>query len=266
MRCALLFSVAIFSCISAFPYGYHHFVKQGKVWHCQSGTNGTDKINMDFTIEGDTVVNNVIYQKVYRTDSVGAEHSTKHYDFAVREDKHVIYRLDQDSTTERLLYDFELGVTRNDVMLTDHWMLIAELLVLYRPGDIMLRSYYCYPYFIDSPIQPSATLSYVEGIGNPESVFSDPMSASGPILQSCYEGDVLLYSRDNMFNYIMRPNGDITNDGDTDISDINAAISMMLGKDMQPAWDDVAADLDNSLNIDIADVNAVINAMLGKER
>ena len=54
--------------------------------------------------------------------------------------------------------------------------------------------------------------------------------------------------------------GDSNGDGQVDISDVNAVINMMLGKEaMNPA-----CDLDGSGNIDISDVNMVINKMLGK--
>ena len=260
MRHALILCLALFGTLPAFSFGYHPLVKQGKIWHCKANGN----IKVDFVIDGDTVFNNTTYQKIFRIDSVGTENELKYYDFAIREDGHFIYRLDQGDTTEKLLYDFEFGVTKDEIMVTNDLKYIATDLVFYRPGEVMLRCYYCYPYLIDSPIQIPAILSYVEGIGNPDAVFLDPMNLSGPILQSCYEDDVLIYSRDNMFNFIMQNDGDVTNDGITDISDINAVICMMLGKDVQFAWDDVAGDLDNNLNIDIADVNAIIDKMLGK--
>ena len=54
--------------------------------------------------------------------------------------------------------------------------------------------------------------------------------------------------------------GDINGDGKVDISDVNAVINMMLGKNEQT----VAADLNDDGQVDISDVNAVINMMLGK--
>lgn len=54
--------------------------------------------------------------------------------------------------------------------------------------------------------------------------------------------------------------GDVTGDGNVDISDVNAVINIMLGKIQ--AVD--AADVTGDGNVDIGDVNAVINIMLGK--
>ena len=54
--------------------------------------------------------------------------------------------------------------------------------------------------------------------------------------------------------------GDWNGDGKVDITDVNAVINMMLGKEPYKA----ICDMDNSGKIDISDVNAVINKMLGK--
>ena len=54
--------------------------------------------------------------------------------------------------------------------------------------------------------------------------------------------------------------GDANGDGQVDISDVNAVINMMLGKETMVAECDVNGDG----VIDISDVNAVINLMLGK--
>ena len=54
--------------------------------------------------------------------------------------------------------------------------------------------------------------------------------------------------------------GDLNGDGHVDISDVNAVINMMLGKNPNTPAGDVTGDG----NVDISDVNAVINIMLGK--
>ncbi len=54
--------------------------------------------------------------------------------------------------------------------------------------------------------------------------------------------------------------GDINRDGKVDISDVNMAINIMLGKSERI---DIA-DVNNDGNIDISDINTLINIMLGK--
>ena len=57
--------------------------------------------------------------------------------------------------------------------------------------------------------------------------------------------------------------GDLTGDGQVDISDVNIIIDVMLGKN-QDASTKAKADVTGDGNVDIADVNAVIDIMLGK--
>ena len=54
--------------------------------------------------------------------------------------------------------------------------------------------------------------------------------------------------------------GDVTGDGQVDISDVNAVINMMLGKTPQTP----AGDINNDETVDISDINVIINIMLGK--
>lgn len=55
--------------------------------------------------------------------------------------------------------------------------------------------------------------------------------------------------------------GDVTGDGNVDVSDVNMIINVMLGK--VSATD--SADVDHSGTVDVVDVNMVINIMLGKQ-
>ena len=54
--------------------------------------------------------------------------------------------------------------------------------------------------------------------------------------------------------------GDVNNDDNVDIADVNAVIDMMLGKANKVD----AADVTGDGVVDIADVNAIIDLMLGK--
>ena len=55
--------------------------------------------------------------------------------------------------------------------------------------------------------------------------------------------------------------GDVDFNGVVDISDVNAVINVMLGKDTGAM---LQADVTGNGTVDVADVNAVINIMLGK--
>ena len=55
--------------------------------------------------------------------------------------------------------------------------------------------------------------------------------------------------------------GDVTGDGNVDVSDVNMIINVMLGKVSATG----SADVDHSGTVDVVDVNMVINIMLGKQ-
>ena len=57
--------------------------------------------------------------------------------------------------------------------------------------------------------------------------------------------------------------GDINSDGIVDVSDVNIAINIMLGKAQASSYTGIS-DLNGDGSIDVSDVNAVINIMLGK--
>lgn len=57
--------------------------------------------------------------------------------------------------------------------------------------------------------------------------------------------------------------GDINLDGKVDVTDVNIAVNIILGKDSADNYDG-RADVDNSGNVDVTDVNAVVNIVLGK--
>ena len=54
--------------------------------------------------------------------------------------------------------------------------------------------------------------------------------------------------------------GDVNGDGKVDVSDVNVAINIMLGKNEAIP----AADVNGDGKVDVSDVNIIINIMLGK--
>lgn len=57
--------------------------------------------------------------------------------------------------------------------------------------------------------------------------------------------------------------GDVTGDGSVDVSDVNAVINVMLGKENSQQII-ALADVTGDGSVDVSDVNAIINIMLGK--
>ncbi len=80
--------------------------------------------------------------------------------------------------------------------------------------------------------------------------------SGGSGYQPCYVDDVTFYYA-NVFPSFL---GDVNFDGAVDVSDVNAVINMILGKDTL----DSIADLNNDGAVDVTDVNVIINIILGK--
>ena len=54
--------------------------------------------------------------------------------------------------------------------------------------------------------------------------------------------------------------GDVNADGTVDVTDVNLAVNMILGK----APIDLIADLNGDGTVDVTDVNAIVNIVLSK--
>ena len=77
----------------------------------------------------------------------------------------------------------------------------------------------------------------------------------GSSTQPCYIDDITFYYTD-----VFPSLGDINLDGAVDVTDVNAVINMILGKETL----DSIADVNGDGAVDVTDVNAIINIILGK--
>ena len=59
--------------------------------------------------------------------------------------------------------------------------------------------------------------------------------------------------------------GDVTGDGNVDVSDVNGIVNIILGKAQASSFPG-SADLNEDTNVDVSDVNAVVNIILGKDQ
>lgn len=58
--------------------------------------------------------------------------------------------------------------------------------------------------------------------------------------------------------------GDVNNDGEITIADVTALVNIVLGKDTEGLYNNLAADVNQDDDITIADVTALVNRLLGK--
>jgi len=245
-RTTLLCLFAVCAWTSALAWHeYQPMVVDGRVWDCGQTS---------YTIQGDTIIDAIQYKKAMSFSSQGAANFT--YIGAVREYDHKVDIIFPDSFSPVRLYDFTVG------LLNKGWMEVLQAanviisgqerrLIMWSSGDIT-------GFFVT-----------IEGIGYNSKPFDFPWHNPGELIR-CYDDDIVIYDwADNPFltevPYSMFiTDGEVNGDDSVDISDVNAVIDMMLGRPMQPRWDDVAADMDLSGALDIADINAIIDKMLGK--
>jgi len=84
---------------------YNRFLEDGKVWNYTSNNYFTGShYNFKLFLEGDTVIHDVVYKKVYQDD-------LSNYQYALCEKDNAIYIYDQwCDKRPRLLYDFSLNI------------------------------------------------------------------------------------------------------------------------------------------------------------
>ena len=254
-RTTLLCLLAVCAWTSALAWHeYQPMVVEGRRWDV-----GPD---CSYIIEGDTICNNLTYKKVYLYEYDDwyeyQNPSSRKLVFCLREADKKVYIYKKGSNNnwyEHLYYDFSLGVVKNySQELEDEVSAVVNTVI---QGQERRVAYVFGPNW-------STYRLLIEGIGYNSGVF--------PPFQSilwCYDGDKLLFdiqtdSFDNLDHVVSVIDGEVNGDDSVDIGDVNAVIDMMLGRPMQPRWDDVAADMDLSGALDIADVNAIIDQMLGK--
>ncbi len=162
------------------------------------------------------------------------------------------------STTNRLNYGF-----------ADYGMMLTDLV----PGTFykIPRYYGELQTSVNNCLQPVGEDTNIFTVGNAyywdtENLrFVKPTSAWTVPAGDAYLNTNVLINVDSDVVYIdlfpkSAVKGDLNGDGIVDITDVNMAINMVLGKVAKTN----AGDIDGSGDVDITDVNAIINLMLGK--
>ena len=191
---------------------YVPFVEEGKVWYCKDGQItpedpwGSD-IDCIFTIQGDTLIGENIYKKVFCQYENYYGDKDQHYYCAVREESYQVFLVEEEANEEILLYDFSqprktIAFERNKLRFArcagDH---IDEIIWQTHQYDFWLAAYNA-----NGEIDyTSGYGSWTEGAGythgNPFALeFSymfGPHSKLGPLgVVTCMKGEKLLFSEE----------------------------------------------------------------------
>ena len=261
---------------SAYEDSYQPLVREGVRWKCAETRYRYDEPIMStsyywYEFKGDTIINGRNYFKLFRTTQDGHTEipCDSQYPLAyMRNDGHRVMasgvkKYDENAEflfnvfdilrqegDEYVLYDFD---NPSDAYTIDYPFMPADSVLI---GDCPFA-------------QVAWTLGSNDilcaGVGW-DLCEGDPFVLMVPIATSPYHneyGFVGLYDLDGNVLYKgacfgASPSGDLTGDGQVDISDVNAAIDVMLGKSAADA------DITGDGQVDIADVNAIIDQMLGK--
>ncbi len=248
--------------------GYQPLVREGVRWINHQNVGGENFYNElpHYAIEfhGDTLVESAgvtrQYKKCYKYDvNYGESPAVVDYDnmlpvALVREEDEKVYMIDLGkSDSEQLLYDFS----------SRQWN--AQIYDEYGNSDL-------YRHSSPTVVAGHACCTYSGNLG---------MVIESVGLVSQFRGDLLwpkwhdVAGMDTYYglDYLEDLDGnilyqspwyenlqkcDLTGDGRVDISDVNAAIDVMLGKSAADA------DITGDGQVDIADINAIIDKMLGK--
>lgn len=94
---------------------YHPFVVEGKMWNCSWCEWDKNNINptihsYSYLIQGDTIIDNTEWKRVYVRDKATFDDESWHYCLAVREQNKRVYKIDQGNKDATLLYDFDLPI------------------------------------------------------------------------------------------------------------------------------------------------------------
>ena len=112
------------------------------------------------------------------------------------------------------------------------------------------------------------TTTPINVTGNPTYTITglDENTTYAAYVRSICDSSVSLWSDPVTFTTLDFVNvGDVTGDGNVDVSDVNAVINIILGSKTQADYPGNANVVGNDDTIDVSDVNAIINIILGKE-
>ena len=243
---------------------YYPLMREGVKWHYNLVHAYEGYIDNGFIyFDGDSVVNGITYKKCMRS---GASNGSPHVGALMRESGKIVYSIGGMSLAydnysgrpgeydgEMILYDFNDPITMFPDYLKESFTETT--------ADVDGVAHKCYLVRDYSETQIIIEGIGLDGWGYLYGHIFQAMTGiiEGTQLSYVEENGRIIYKGSAYNNEVPVGQSDLNGDGKVDISDINEAINVMLGKSA------AAADVNGDGACDIADVNAVINVMLGKQ-
>ena len=174
---------------------YLHFVVDGKEWICSYG----DHV-YNYTIEGDTVIGNADYKKVYICAEYIYSDQQQHYFGAVKEIDSQIYLIKDKEDEASLLYDF--AIQRGDTIGSLRYLSEGIRCI----NGVNRKAIDLVKHAPPGEAIPTRCWTWIEGIGCLEDPFDiNNWDYSYNIILSCYENDICIYNKDGIYNSILYP-------------------------------------------------------------
>ena len=264
----LLFTITIG--LNVYAADYRPLVEDGKVWHMAHSVYGFPEYiyDFDYIIQGDTVISGLEAKKVYciNEDNTGAVV----YKLALREEDKKVLFIPPGSEQQYVLYDFN-GKVGDEVTIAKEIIENPDNMTMKIIAKQTMRShnYNRHAYLMmraeDEVIDWSCCGWWIEGIGSTLGPFNAwRFGYTGMLdgLISCEVNDQCVYeSIDWMHLDDEYWKGNVDGSGIVDVSDVNAAINIILK--LKTVGDYPGnGDMDGNGYIDVEDVNVMINIIL----
>ena len=141
---------------------YQKFVVEGKIWNCELYNYFVpeDNYQLKYYIKGDTTINQLEYKKMYSFNQ--DKNGQTLYMMALREKDKKVFKIEDKSTNEELLYDFSLKVG-DKVLEKSAEYSINYIVYLVDTITIQDKSYRCI--CLKENYLSTACVVWIEGIG-----------------------------------------------------------------------------------------------------
>jgi len=192
---------------------YFPFIEQGKEWNFiayqSDGLGKTTEYEYKYKINGDTIINQVKYAKIYMIDY---RYNSTELSAFVREKDKKVYQYAPWSENETLIYDFDIKVNDSICICNGNWQLILKNVSTINTESGQRKCFYFESYAYNS-FESSWEYTYaypiyiIEGIGSTFSpvYFTPEYMMSSRYLDKlvfCSVNDRCIYKIDNFQDYI----------------------------------------------------------------
>lgn len=165
MKTFTLLLMMVLGFTNAFNQDYYPLVSEGKLWNTlsvtENGPNPWDTVyeTKTYKFEGDTVINNTNYLKIYESDQEIPVNWT--FKGGIREENKKVWTVFSNGSDETILYDFSLNIGDTMVFDEGYVEMVVDTITMVNIGNAERQKYHL-RYYNDPDIKET----WIEGIGS----------------------------------------------------------------------------------------------------